>query len=161
MTFDDWQAQHPEAARDLRTVIGAAPWPAPAEVADKSEAWAQQQIRLKIARAGGMAWRNNVGATPSKCPHCGEKLRPLRYGLANDSQRLNASIKSADIVGVLPRLITPEMVGSKIAQFVSVEAKRPGWKFKGDKHENAQAAWLALIADIGGYATFSTGELEL
>ena len=161
MTYNEWAAKHPEAATDLFQVICNAPWPPPADVAEKSEAWAQQQIRLKFAKAGGMAWRNNVGATPARCPDCGEKQRPLRYGLANDSQQLNERIKSSDIIGVIPRLITSDMIGTTIAQFASVEAKRPGWKFAGNEHETAQAAWLALIAKIGGYATFSTGELKL
>jgi hypothetical protein len=161
MTYDQWAAKHPQAARELFQVIGGAPWPAPAKVDGKSEAWAQQQIRLKFAHHGGMAWRNNVGATPAKCPDCGEKQRPIRYGVANDSAQLNAKIKSADIIGAIPRLITGEMVGTTIAQFASIEAKRPGWKYAGNEHETAQATWLALIAKIGGYATFSTGELEL
>lgn len=161
MTYNQWAAKHPQAAVDLFTVISDAPWPPPADVADKSEAWAQQQIRLKIARAGGMAWRNNVGATPARCPNCGEKQRPLRYGLANDSHKLNERVKSSDIIGIIPRHITSAMIGTTIAQFVSVEAKCPGWKFTGNDHENAQAAWLALIRQIGGYATFSTGELKL
>lgn len=161
MTYDDWRAKHPQAAADLFQVICDAPWPPAPDVAEKSEAWAQQQIRLKIAKAGGMAWRNNVGATPARCPDCGEKQRPLRYGLANDSAKLNAHVKSSDIIGAMPRLITSAMVGTTIAQFVAVEAKRPGWNFAGNEHETAQATWLALIAKLGGFATFSTGELDL
>jgi hypothetical protein len=53
------------------------------------------------------------------------------------------------------------MVGHTIAQFGSVEAKRPGWRYTGTPKEVAQAAWLALIVRLGGYATFSTGEFEL
>lgn len=161
MTYNNWQAKHPQAAIDLFNVICDAPWPPPAKVADKSEAWAQQQIRFKFAKAGGMAWRNNVGATPARCPDCNAKQRPLRFGLGNDSHKLNQVIKSSDIIGIVPRLITSAMVGTTIAQFASVEAKRPGWKFTGNEHETAQATWLALVAKIGGYATFSTGELNL
>jgi hypothetical protein len=129
--------------------------------AGKSEAWSQQQVRFKAAHAGAMTWRNNVGATPAKCPDCGEKQRPVRYGLANDSAKLNAALKSSDLILAIPRLITPAHVGTTIAQFGSVEAKRPGWVFKNTEREQAQAAWHALILRLGGFAAFSTGELEL
>lgn len=160
-TYADWVAQHPQAAADLQQLIGAMPWPASEAAAGHSEAWAQQQVRLAIAHQGGMSWRNNVGATPARCPDCGAKQRPVRYGLANDSQQLNERIKSSDLVGAVPRIVTPDMLGTTIAQFVAVEAKRPGWSFSGTKHEQAQAAWLAMITKLGGMAQFSTGEISL
>ena len=109
-----------------------------------------------------MAWRNNVGATPSECPECGAHTTPVRYGLANDSQRLNAKVKSSDLILAIPRTITPHDVGRTIAQFGAVECKRPGWQFnQNDKRESAQLAWLALVRKLGGFATFSTGEVQL
>jgi len=65
------------------------------------------------------------------------------------------------LILAIPRKITPEMVGSVIAQFGTVEVKAPGWKYTGRGREEAQAAWLALIERIGGFARFSTGEIEL
>lgn len=161
MTYAAWAARHPQAAAELQQMLGAMPWPADSRTDGRSEAWAQQRVRLNLAKQGGMSWRNNVGATPARCPDCNAPQRPVRYGLANDSHQLNAAIKSSDLIGAIPRLITPELVGSTIAQFVAVEAKRPGWAFSNTEHEQAQAAWLALIARLGGYATFSTGELTL
>ena len=131
------------------------------DVDGKSEVWSQQQVRFKVAHAGGMSWRNNVGATPAKCPDCGAPRQPIRFGLANDSSKLNKRIKSSDLILAIPRLITPTMVGSTIAQFGSIETKRPGWRYTGKGTEPGQAAWLALITRLGGYATFSTGELNL
>lgn len=159
--FNQWAARHPQAAAELQALLGAVPWPANEHTDGKSEAWAQQQVRIKAARAGAMAWRNNVGATPAKCKHCGEKQQPIRFGLANDSAKLNESIKSADLILAIPRLIRPEDVGHTIAQFGSVETKRPGWRYTGKGQEEGQAKWLALIQQLGGYATFSTGELQL
>jgi len=162
VTYTEWAAQHPQAAADLQQVIGAHDYAPPMSDADgKSEAWAQQQVRLKAAHAGAPSWRNNVGATPAKCPDCGAPRQPIRYGLANDSHKLNEKIKSSDLILAIPRLITPVMVGSTIAQFGSIETKRPGWRYTGKGTEPGQAAWLALIARLGGYATFSTGELNL
>ncbi len=86
----------------------------------------------------------------------------MRWGLANDSAALNKQMKSADLICAIPREIGPEHVGTTIAQFGSIEVKAPGWVFNaGDEHLQAQANWNALITKIGGYACFSTGEIDL
>lgn len=170
MTYSEWASMYPEAAASLQQVFNAVPWPVVPQGGDgKSEAWAQQRARIQAAQFGAMAWRNNVGATPSKtahtCPKCAfyfeEKQQPIRYGLANDSAQLNAQVKSSDLILAIPRIIRPQDVGRKIAQFGTVETKRPGWVFTGKKQEAGQAAWLSLIADLGGFAAFSTGDLQL
>lgn len=168
--YNDWAARHPQAAADLQRLLGAVPWPTvPAGGDGKSEPWSQQQVRFKVAHAGAMGWRNNVGATPAKtdhtCPRCRfefqQEQQPVRYGLANDSAQLNKKIKSSDLILAIPRVIRPQDVGQTIAQFGSVETKRPGWVYTGKGQEPGQAAWLALIRKLGGYAAFSTGDIEL
>lgn len=162
MTYNEWAAVHPAAACDLNRMLGSVPLPAVPEGGDgKSEAWAQQSCRLDASKSGAMSWRNNVGATPAKCPDCGTPRQPIRFGLANDSKKLNETIKSSDLILAIPRRITPAMVGTTMAQFGAVETKRPGWHYTGTKQEPAQAAWLALITRLGGFATFSTGDLTL
>lgn len=164
MTYQEWADSYPQAASALLQVLAPAAEYNPASEG-KSEAYAQQQARLSIARRGGLAWRNNVGASKSKeshrCPCCGfafeVKQPPIRWGLCNDSHQLNAKIKSSDLIGIMPVLITTAMVGSTIGQFIAVETKRPGWSYKGDDHEVAQLAWLQLIASKGGVSMFSTG----
>lgn len=172
MTYDEWAARWPQAAHELQTMLTTP------ELGDKteggSEARAQQLARLDVARYSvngvrAMAWRNNVGATPAKtkhvCPRCSflfeQTQQPTRYGLANDSMQLNRRIKSADLICAIPRLIVPEMVGQVIAQFGSIEVKRPGWVYSGKDQEPGQMAWAALIQSVGGFATFSTGRVEL
>jgi len=105
MDFNDWAARHPQAAAELREGMGAVPWPTIPEGGDgKSENWAQQRARFRIAHAGAMSWRNNVGATPAKCPDCNAPRQPIRYGLANDSAQLNGKVKSSDLILAIPRL---------------------------------------------------------
>lgn len=117
-----------------------------------TEALVQSQVRLEAGRKGVKLWRNNVGVLVD------ERGRPVRYGLANDSKQLNAVVKSGDLIGWRPVLITPSHVGLMIAQFVSRECKRPGWKFRGDEHELAQLKWAETITMDGGDAAFCTGE---
>lgn len=157
-TYVEWASAYPDAAAALQGVIGASTC---AGTASGDESAAQQQVRLSVAKHGALSWRNNVGATPSRCAECGAQARPVRYGLANDSPALNQRIKSSDLILAIPRTIRPEHVGQTIAQFGSIECKRPGWKYSGSKREAAQAAWLALITRAGGFATFSTGEITL
>lgn len=167
--FTEWAQRYPQAAAALAQVLGPVCQPGEVTARTGSEAAAQQRARLNVAGQGAMAWRNNVGATPAKvqstCPRCQfrheEKQTPIRYGLANDSQKLNKSIKSSDLILAIPRVITPQMVGETIAQFGAVECKRPGWQYRGTKDEAAQLAWLTLIRKLGGFARFSTGGVEL
>ena len=57
-------------------------------------------------------------------------------------------------------LITPDMVGSVIGQFVSLECKHDGWKpSPKDAHEIAQCKWAQIVQEVGGYAVFTTGGL--
>lgn len=167
MTYNEWAQRHPQAAAELAQVTAQQASAAPASGFDES--YAQQQARFAISRAGGLSWRNNVGATPAKveahCPKCRFHFeiqqRMVRYGLANDSHQLNSVIKSSDLIGVMPRLITPELVGTTIGQFIAVECKRPGWHYTGKGREAQQQAFLAVVSGKGGITQFSTGEVIL
>ena len=119
-----------------------------------SESLIQSQVRLEASKRGWRVFRNNVGAGRL------ENGSWIRWGLCNETPALNAKIKSADLIGIRPVLITPDMVGRVIGQFVSRECKRPGWKFNpNDKRDVAQAAWARIINDLGGDAKITTGEL--
>jgi hypothetical protein len=156
-TYTDWARVYPEAAAALTRILCTDATHHQAG----SEALVQQRVRTSVARQGAMTWRNNVGATKARCPDCNAPQVPVRFGLANDSSRLNKRIKSSDLIGCIPRTITPAMVGTTIGQFMAVECKRAGWRFTGTDREAGQAAWLALISQLGGFARFTTGELEL
>jgi hypothetical protein len=157
-TFEEWARQYPEAHAALAAVINH---DVPTVTPVSAEALVQQKIRLELAKKGVLSWRNNVGATPVKCQHCGAKNQPVRYGLANDSAKLNKRIKSSDLILSIPRKIRPQDVGKTIAQFGAVECKAAGWRYSGKGREAAQAAWLTLIEKNGGFATFSSSALDL
>ena len=118
------------------------------------EAEVQASVRLLATVLGWRVWRNNIGVLKDA------RGVPIRYGLANDSSVVNRSVKSGDLIGIRPVVITPEMVGKVIGQFVWIECKREGWHYNAnDAHEEAQARWAKIVNDLGGYATFSTGDL--
>ena len=156
-TYTDWAARYPEAAAALTAVLCVDV----VHGGDGSEALVQQRVRVSVADQGAMAWRNNVGATKARCPDCNAPQVPVRFGLANDSSRLNKRIKSSDLIGCIPRVVQPHHVGQTIGQFASIECKRAGWTYTGTEREAGQAAWLALISRLGGFARFTTGEITL
>lgn len=117
-----------------------------------SESRAQSLVRLEASRKGFTLWRNNVGGAYLK------NGTFVRYGLANESEKMNERIKSGDLVGCRPEVIEPHMVGHTFGRFVSREIKAPGWKFAGTPHEIAQQRWIEHIVGAGGDACFATGE---
>lgn len=138
-----------EAIEDLTRCLTTAP----ATAEGTAEIDVLGAVRLAASQAGWTMFRNNVGACYD------QDGRFIRYGLANDSAKLNESLKSSDLVGIRPVVINSLHLGRTIGQFVALECKRSDWKFKGTKREEAQNRFLALIASYGGYARFSTGEL--
>lgn len=120
-----------------------------------SETELQQQIRLHLARQGSPVLRNNSGASKDM------NGRLIRFGLGNDSAKINKNFKSADLIGIRPVMITPEMVGKVMGQFLAVEVKHPGWKFPKPTNKaefarcNAQKNFLDWVNRHGGYGVFA------
>ena len=123
-----------------------------ANVRGESEAYIQSLVRLEASRKGARLWRNNVGAAVMQDGSF------VRYGLANDSKAVNNAIKSADLIGIKPVLITLDLVGCTIGQFVSREIKASDWKYRGTDRERAQLAWALFILSLGGDAAFTNRE---
>ena len=118
----------------------------------RNEATIQALERLAAAQRGDILFRNNVGVLLDR------RGVPVRFGLANDSAAVNDHTKSADLIGIRRVLITPEMVGRTIGQFLSREVKAEGWRFTGTPREIAQLRWIELVTSYGGDAAFSTGD---
>ena len=89
---------------------------------------------VKVSQLGWRLLRNNSGAF--KTP----EGRWIRFGLGNISKEHNKRYKSADYIGIKPVLITPDMVGTTIGQFASVELKGTTGKI-----EPAQIAWAKWV----------------
>lgn len=154
-TLLKWQRKHgitAEALADLVTMVGL---DVPRSSKGTPEARVQDEARLLASKMGWRLFRNNVGVLKD------ERGVPVRYGIANDSPAMNKRIKSSDLIGVRPVVITPDMVGSTIGQFVAREVKRGGWKYNGTEHEEAQLRFGELVIGLGGDFKFWNGEGEL
>lgn len=119
-----------------------------------SEAYVQSARRLAAATRGIYLWRNNLGAA--------EMTRGgfVRYGLANDSPKLNAVLKSADLIGITPHVVVAADVGKTHGIFTSEEIKKPGWVAARDPRYPAQMRWFSLVQRSGGIARFVTDPLQ-
>jgi len=97
-----------------------------------SETKIQQEIRLALGKIPQLRlFRNETGQLPD--PRTG---RWIQFGLAKGS---------SDLIGFKTIKITQDMVGSSVAQFVSIEVKTP----KGRSTE-IQKNWLQCIKSAGG-----------
>lgn len=126
--------------------------------ATHSESNVQARTRLKAVTKRWRLWRNNRGAGKL------DSGSYVRFGLANDSKGLGDVLKSGDLIGWRPVLITQDMVGKVLAQFVSVENKHEGWKMPAntmDEELLAQIRWADLVNKEGGYAVFITDPEQL
>jgi hypothetical protein len=113
-------------------------------------------VRMEASTRGARLWRNNLGAAYMQDGSF------LRYGLANDSKNLNDVLKSSDLIGIKPVVITQAHVGKTLGVFIAREIKRKEWKFSNSPREKAQLNFITLINSLGGDACFtnSTGSIK-
>lgn len=125
---------------------------AEADAPHGSESRQQSLVMLEAAQKNISLMRNNVGALMDK------RGIPVRYGLMNTSHDLNDVVKSGDLIGIEPKVITLDDVGTTIGRFLSVEMKHEGWVYNpNDAHEVAQYRWAKYVIRYGGRAIFATG----
>jgi hypothetical protein len=94
----------------------------------------QQRIRLALGTQHDLRlFRNQVGQLPD--PRTG---RPVQFGLARGS---------ADLIGWRTIVITPDMVGQRLAVFTSIEVKTATGRLT-----PAQHSWLGVVRGAGGIA---------
>jgi len=139
-----------EALTELRRSLGVVYNEPEKEKDNYTEAQLLSLLRLEASEKGMRLWRNNVGAAVTKDGSF------IRFGIANESMRLNKVLKSSDLIGLKPVLITEKHIGCVIGQFVAREVKKHDWVFKGDEREQAQLRFINLIVSLGGDACFAT-----
>ena len=118
--INQWAARHnipPAALAELRELMGSSSDTPPSAPEDLiTEAGAQQQVRLNASRVGVTLWRNNSGATFDE-----DSQRMVRFGLGNESDKLNKQMKSSDLIGITPYEVTLADVGRILGVFTAYE----------------------------------------
>ena len=147
-----WAHRHgvsPAALHELQLELGLDYDETLGASAAVSEAGVMSRVRLAHNQSGGRCWRNNVGVLSD------DAGRPVRFGLANDSPQINRALKSSDLIGLKPVVVTHDMIGSTVGVFWARECKRPGWRYTGTDREVAQLAFINLVLKLGGDAAFT------
>lgn len=112
-----------------------------------SEKRIEQETMLRVQDFGGVVFKNNTGTA-----FRGEKrtmngkmiltnLQFIKYGL---------DVGSADLIGVLPVTVTPDMVGKKIGVMLSIEMKKD--KFGSYRATGEQLQWMKFMKQMGAIA---------
>jgi hypothetical protein len=97
-----------------------------------SEQQIQQHIRLTCSTGNTRLFRNNTGTLRD------QHGRPVSFGLCKGS---------ADLIGWRTVTVTPEMVGTQVAVFTSIEVKTPTGRVKPEQQQ-----WLDAVQAAGGIA---------
>lgn len=97
-----------------------------------SEGKILKKLQLLFTSVGARVFRNNVGLFETK------DGRKVRTGLC---------VGSSDLIGWTPMVVTPEMVGKRVAIFTSIEVKT-----KNTKTTPIQLAWHQAVNTAGGIA---------
>ena len=99
---------------------------------DASEQRIQQEIRIACSTGDTRLFRNNTGTLRD------QNGRPVQFGLCKGS---------ADLIGWKRVTVTPEMVGSTVAVFASVEVKTATGRLRPEQQQ-----WLDAVQAAGGIA---------
>lgn len=97
-----------------------------------SEQRIQQEIRIACSTGDTRLFRNNTGTLRD------QHGRPVQFGLCKGS---------ADLIGWKRVIVTPEMVGSTVAVFLSIEVKTPTGRLRPEQQQ-----WLDAVQAAGGIA---------
>lgn len=104
------------------------------------------RVRLACSKLGMVTFRNQVGlgwvGRPIRTFPNGDVLLKSPYKV-----RMGLGTGSADTVGWQSVVITPSMVGQRIARFLSIEVKTDDGVVSKE-----QAAWMKGVNDAGGIA---------
>ena len=92
----------------------------------------QQQIRIACGTGDTRLFRNNTGTLKDA------NGRPVQFGLCKGS---------ADLIGWRTVTVTPEMVGTQVAVFLSIEVKTPTGRLRPEQQQ-----WLDAVQAAGGIA---------
>lgn len=119
------------------------PLPGDDEVPDDgTEGDVQNNIRIAAAEMGHILWRNNSGAATT------DTGSYIRFGLGNDSKKLNKTYKSPDLVGIR------SAIGNLPLRPMLIEVKEPGWRYKGTERELGQLRFMQHASGFGALCGF-------
>ena len=120
------------------------------------ESSVSKKLMLFLSRAGEVLFRNNVGKS-----WISSHFVELGNGdvLVKNARRFHSGLVdgSLDLVGWYSIIITPDMVGSKIAVFTAIDSKHSDG---GNRKKKNQLNFIYQVNEAGGIAGFASSEEE-
>lgn len=120
------------------------------------ESSVSKKLMLFLSRAGAVLFRNNVGKS-----WISSNFVELGNGdvLVKNARRFHSGLVdgSLDLVGWYSIIITPDMVGSKIAVFTAIDSKHSDG---GNRKKKNQLNFIYQVNEAGGIAGFASSEEE-
>lgn len=93
----------------------------------------QRLIQLELSNAGVLTFRNNIGQYKTQEGYI------IRYGVGNPG--------GSDLIGIVPTVITSDMVNKTIGVFAAIEVKTPT-----GRPTKEQLNFIEVIKSNGGIA---------
>jgi hypothetical protein len=93
----------------------------------------QRLIQLELSKSGVLTFRNNIGQYKTQEGYV------IRYGVGNPG--------GSDLIGIVPTVVTPHMVGNTVGIFAAIEVKTPT-----GKPSKEQLNFIEVILKNGGIA---------
>jgi hypothetical protein len=119
-----------------------------------------RRMWMALSNAGSTLFRNNVAlAVVGRVTYikevCAVRLGP-GDAVVRNARPLHAGLikGSGDLIGWTEVVVTPEMVGTKIAIFTSIESK------DGTKSTEDQVKWRRNVQRAGGFAGEARNDVE-
>lgn len=102
----------------------------------------QNSIRIELGKHGIYTERMNAGSfwSGKTVAHDGKHLV-----LSDPTRIMGAVAGTSDLIGFRSVKITPDMVGTTVAQFIAIEVKKPG-----ERPRKNQLDYLAMVNKRGG-----------
>jgi hypothetical protein len=115
-------------------------------------------VLIEATQKGWRLFRNSVGLAWAGRAAQGKNAEGARVAILEAPRRIayGLAVGSSDLVGWRPVVITPDMVGKTIAQFVSVECKTKAY----GKTTPEQDTWMDNVAQAGGAAFLAREESD-
>lgn len=116
------------------------------------------EASMEISRCGGVSWRNNVGSATAGKVVRRYKQNGKEYAVIESPRHIDfgLAVGSGDRIGLISQIVTPDMVGGKVARFTSFEMKTATGKAR-----QQQINWHNFVYDAGGYSGFIRSDADV
>ena len=124
----------------------------------------ENEVKKSIMLAFQRKYNGRIFNNPVGTGHMGRVIKRDANSVTLQAPRVvsfGLATSSCDLIGIRPIVITADMIGQKIGQFVALEIKTARFKGPKTEHELKQQNFIDMVQNLGGMAKFVTCEGDL